>query len=124
MARLDAYPPAAPLDGTEVTALAQQGPDGRRHTRSAPIEDWIAFFLSRVTLPTGGGGGGAPSEAFIFTQSAPNSTWVITHNQGRYPQVRVFDTANSEMDGDVSYPSNNQIVIRFSAPFAGVAYCG
>lgn len=125
MARLDAYPPADPLIGPEVIALAQAGLDGHRHTRSAPLEYLIALIQIRLAgeLGGGGGGGGGPSTDFVFTQSTPQSVWSIVHNQGRYPQVTVVDSAGDEVEADKVYLDANQIRIVFSAPFAGAAYC-
>ena len=63
----------------------------------------------------------APSR-FIYSQDAASNSWVINHNLEVYPEVKVLDTANTEIVGDVIYLSLNSIRIDFSAPFSGKAY--
>lgn len=58
---------------------------------------------------------------FIYTQPLPSATWVITHNLNCYPSVTVIDSGNSQVEGDVTYDSPNQITIGFSAGFSGKA---
>lgn len=57
-------------------------------------------------------------------QNTAASTWTINHNLGYKPAgIRVFDSANAEWIGAVTYPDNNNILISFgSAAFAGIAY--
>lgn len=55
-------------------------------------------------------------------QAVAASVWTITHNRDRqYPDVHVFDSAGNEVEGDISY-TTNQLVITFSAAFSGVAF--
>lgn len=61
-------------------------------------------------------------QAYVFTQVAPANPWVINHNLGFYPQVTVIDSGGSNVEGDVSYPSINQMQIAFSGAFSGTAY--
>ena len=58
----------------------------------------------------------------VFTQAIAAATWTIVHNTNRYPPVLVVDSANSVIEGDVSYDSLNQVTLTFSSAFAGVAY--
>lgn len=59
--------------------------------------------------------------AFVFTQSAPASTWTINHNLGYVPSVEMFDSGSQEVDAAVSHPNANQTVIVFSVPLSGFA---
>lgn len=59
--------------------------------------------------------------AYVFTQSAPASTWTINHNLGYVPSVEVFDSGSQEVDAAVSHPNANQTVIVFSVPISGFA---
>lgn len=59
---------------------------------------------------------------FTWTQAIASDTWTITHPLGKYPSVTVIDSAGTEVEGDVSYPSTSQIVVLFSAAFGGFAY--
>lgn len=58
---------------------------------------------------------------FYFVQTTATNTWVIVHNLGKYPSVTVIDSAGTEVVGDISYDSLNQITITFSGAFKGSA---
>lgn len=60
--------------------------------------------------------------AYVHTQAASATTWVITHNLGRYPSVEVVDSAGSLVLGSVRYIDANQIELTFVYPFSGKAY--
>lgn len=64
---------------------------------------------------------GASGAGYVHTQNLPDTTWTINHNLGFWPNVYVLDTNGDECEGDVGNVSLNQVVINFSAPFAGVA---
>lgn len=51
------------------------------------------------------------------------STVTVTHNLGKYPVVSVFDSAGSQVEGDVTYTTLNQLTVSFSAPFSGTVTC-
>jgi hypothetical protein len=61
-------------------------------------------------------------ETTIWTQSIPLSTWTIDHNLGRYPSIEIIDSSGRLVEGDVTYPSANRIVVAFIGAFAGLAY--
>ena len=64
-------------------------------------------------------------DGYTHDQITPSTTWVITHNLGRwYPDVQILDSANSIVIGDISHQSANQLTITFSAAFAGKAFVG
>lgn len=76
--------------------------------------------------------GGAPNQTlnfvlpqggtYIHNQAVSSSTWVITHNMGFFPSVSVVDSGGNMVIGDVTYISEDQISIYFSASFGGKAY--
>ena len=41
---------------------------------------------------------------------------------GFYPAVTVIDSGGSQVEGELSYPSINEVVSTFSAAFGGKAY--
>jgi len=59
---------------------------------------------------------------FIFNQPTPATTWTIQHNMGKFPSITVIDTGNSVVTGHYTYTNNNNVVLNFSAAFAGKAY--
>lgn len=65
----------------------------------------------------------AGSDAFYtFNQGSPAATWTITHGLNKFPSVSVVDSAGDQVEGDIEYINSNQVVAKFSAPFAGKAY--
>lgn len=62
------------------------------------------------------------SGVYTHTQSSPSTTWTITHNLGYHPSVTVVDSADSAVIGDVTYVSENQLIVTFSVAFGGKAY--
>lgn len=65
-------------------------------------------------IPVGG--------TYVHNQMTPSNVWTITHSLGFYPSVSVIDYGGNTVVGDVSYISENQISISFSASFGGKAY--
>lgn len=59
---------------------------------------------------------------YIHTQTVPSATWVVVHNLGKYPSVSVVDSAGSNVEGYVTYDSDDQVTLTFIGAFSGVAY--
>tara|TARA_B110000908_G_scaffold53651_1_gene65423 strand:- start:763 stop:1461 length:699 start_codon:yes stop_codon:yes gene_type:complete len=59
---------------------------------------------------------------FTFTQATAQSVWTITHNLGKFPSVSIIDSAGTNVIGQVDYTNNNELILTFTAAFAGVAY--
>lgn len=49
-------------------------------------------------------------------------TWHIQHNLGYNPNATCIDTAGTVIEGEVSYPDENTIVLRFIGAVTGKAY--
>lgn len=62
------------------------------------------------------------ASTFVFTQTAPAATWLITHNMQKYPSVTIVDSSGNAVMGEVTYISSNQVKLTFTAPFSGNAY--
>jgi hypothetical protein len=60
--------------------------------------------------------------SYVHNQSTSASTWTISHNLGFFPSVTVVDSGGTTVIGDVSYITENQVSITFSAAFGGKAY--
>jgi len=73
--------------------------------------DFAVFTLSSAGAPT-----------FVFTQGTPATTWNIQHNLGKFPSITVIDTGNTVVIGEYNYTSNTNVILTFSAAFAGKAY--
>jgi len=48
--------------------------------------------------------------------------WEIIHNLEKYPSVTVIDSANTIVEGEVTYIDLNTLNVNFSAGFSGTAY--
>lgn len=59
---------------------------------------------------------------YVFNQEVPSVLWEIEHNLGKYPSVTVVNINNVIMYGEVTYISENELKIEFSAGFSGKAY--
>lgn len=74
----------------------------------------------------------AGAQALKFNQIAPQSTWTLIHNLGRYPGVVTFEATfvdpqnpvvGDQIIGDLSYIDENSIEISFGGiSVAGVTY--
>lgn len=78
------------------------------------------------TGPTGPAGpqgpAGPASPRYVHVQDAPATIWVITHGLGLEPAVVVVDSGGTQVHGETSYPSANQVTITFSNAFGGKAF--
>ena len=60
---------------------------------------------------------------YEHTQRSASSVWNVAHNLRKYPAVSVVDSGGSIVIGEVNYIDENNLVIKFTAPFTGKAYC-
>lgn len=77
------------------------------------------FVLNEQVVGIQGPGGDAH---FVHDQETPSDEWTITHNLGKNPAVTVVDSGGTEWQTAVEHISENELTVRFSAPFAGRAY--
>lgn len=59
-----------------------------------------------------------------YPQDTASDTWTINHGLNGKPTAAVFVNFEGKLQqilpAEVSYPSNTQVVIKFSQPFTGV----
>lgn len=82
-----------------------------------PVPGQVLRWTGSQWQPTSDG-----TTTYVHTQALASDTWVISHGLGRHPSVSVVDSAANVVTGDVTYDSNNQVTVRFSAAFGGTAY--
>lgn len=63
-----------------------------------------------------------PSARYVHTQAVASTTWVVVHTLGGRPSVTIVDSSGSVVIGDITYNSDTQVTLFFSAPFSGFAY--
>jgi hypothetical protein len=61
-------------------------------------------------------------EGYSHYQPVVSNRWVIVHNMNKYPSVTIVDSGSNVMIGDVSYTSRNEVIVSFTAAFAGTAH--
>lgn len=60
--------------------------------------------------------------SYTHNQASVATTWTITHNLNFRPNVTVFDSANTMVEGSITHISNTQLSVSFSAGISGTAY--
>lgn len=83
-------------------------------------QDWLDSLKGDIgnTGQNGQNGGN-----FTHDQMIPSDTWNVVHNLGYKPNVLIEDSAGTIVHGEIDYVDNNNLTLRFSAAFAGKAYC-
>jgi hypothetical protein len=76
--------------------------------------------------PTGpqGPSGESVERTVMIPQPDPSNIWIVQHNLGYYPAgIRVLDSADTEIEGDVEYLDANTIRLTFLiGAFSGKVY--
>jgi hypothetical protein len=76
----------------------------------------------RAVVVTGSlDGNQKPTYAVEFNQTTPQSTWVITHNLGYQPIVRIFSGSYEIQPASIFHNSNSQVTVSFTSATTGVA---
>lgn len=103
--------PTVPAGGAPISAVAIRKQFG------LTISDINALYALINALEVGSGVG-----TFVYTQTTPAATWVITHSLVRFPAVAVVDSTGRLVEGDIIYDTSNQVTLTFSGAFSGIAY--
>lgn len=87
----------------------------------------IPNFISEFTIVTSVNGMTGDvivdtDNTYVHNQTVASAVWTIHHNLHRYPSVTVVDSAGSVVIGDVSYLTDETIVLYFQGAFSGIAY--
>lgn len=78
-----------------------------------------------VDLRMGGFQGPAGQDGdkhYRHVQGTPAQVWVIDHNLDKHPAVSVVDSSGEEVEGNVVYTSQQQVVVTFAGAFSGEAF--
>ena len=84
-----------------VTAPGPQGPGGTSGLQSNQIAALVSYR---------------------HVQNVALTTWTIAHNLNFYPNVTVFNTANDQVEGNVTHTNETTLTITFSSALAGKAH--
>lgn len=69
-----------------------------------------------------GGGPGGGDLNYVHAQGTPSTSWVVTHNLGKYASVVVVDSGDSVVIPSIHYDSLNSITLTFGSPTSGKAF--
>jgi hypothetical protein len=58
----------------------------------------------------------------VYSIPSPANVWEIQHDLGYNPNATCIDTAGTVIEGDISYPNENLMVISFIGAVSGKAY--
>ena len=61
-------------------------------------------------------------QGYVHTQSSVSDVWVVNHNLGFKPAVTVLNNSGEVVHGEVQYTGEQQVTVRFTAPFTGKGY--
>lgn len=88
------------------------------------VIDFGTATAGRAVIQQGNEDGGAkPNYAFEYTQTNPSTTWVIQHNLGYNPIIRVFIGNQEVQPASITHDSVNQATITFTTVQVGTARC-
>jgi hypothetical protein len=59
--------------------------------------------------------------SFEYTQTSPSATWIINHDLGYYPIVRIFVGNEEIQPAGIVHNSIFQTTVTFTMPFVGIA---
>ena len=82
-------------------------------------------LVEAVSVGTQGpaGAAGADGGSYYHTQAGVSATWTVVHNLGYRPNVTTFNSADTEVEGDIIHLSVNSFTITFTSAFSGYAVC-
>jgi hypothetical protein len=84
-----------------VTAPGPQGEAGLSGVQSDEIIDLVSY---------------------AHTQGSASTVWTVNHNLNFYPNVTVYDSANSMVEGTVNHTNQVTLTITFSGAISGKAH--
>jgi len=63
-----------------------------------------------------------PLVSYRHLQSTPAIIWTVLHNLNFFPNVTVFDSGESQIEGTVTHINETQLTISFSEAISGKAH--
>jgi hypothetical protein len=91
-------------------------------SNSQVVVTFAGTTTGRAVLLSGSiDGNTKPTYAFEFTQTSLSDTWVINHNLGYEPIVRIFIGNQEVQPESITFNSINQVTVTFDQAYVGVA---
>lgn len=83
----------------------------------APLNDTSAVNKAYVNAHVGA------ASSYKHEQNVPDTKWIVEHNLGYNPNVRIANSAGDFVMADIETVDENTLEINFDYANAGVAYC-
>ena len=99
----------------ELDARQQDGEMMNLHEYSDAMATAIFITLSDQIID-------AEDRNFVFNKEVAATTWNITHNLNKFPDIYIKDTDGNDIEGIVQYIDVNNLTVVFSIAIAGTAY--
>jgi hypothetical protein len=82
--------------------------------------DFGATIAGKAVVITGSlEGAKPPVYSLEYQQTSPASTWIVNHNLGYAPIIRVFIGNNEVSPNSITFPNSNTVQIGFTSPQMG-----
>ena len=104
-----------PCDGADASIISCsiEFPDGRVATNYQEAIDMMAENFNEYVQ----------DKYYEHYQTEPSTDWDVKHNLEKKPSVFIEDRNGSDIDGDIEHIDDNELIIHFSVPVSGIAYC-
>lgn len=86
----------------------------------APVA--VVEVVTGLQGPPGRDGTSGNNLYLQFTQTAPQTTWLISHNFGRNPTVTLTTMTGEEILASISFPDLNTVQVDFTLAESGRAH--
>ena len=59
---------------------------------------------------------------YTHIQKVASDLWFVKHNLNKCPSVTIVDSAETKVQGEVTYLDSDNLIIKFCGAFSGKAY--
>lgn len=66
---------------------------------------------------------GGGDKSYVHTQLVAAVSWTVVHGLGKKPAVTVVDSAETVVQGEVTYVDLDTLIVSFTAAFGGRCFC-
>lgn len=113
---------AVAIDGESTTVVVTS------ETREIVVDSGSPRGPQGPPGPTGPegppGASGVLPVYYLHEQISASAEWAIVHNLGYRPNVRVKDSAGTDIEnGDIIEETDTYLIMAWRLPFTGEAYC-
>lgn len=87
------------------------------------VSDGVLYLEEGPISTTGGYAVLTSDKNYVHNQVVANSSWTVQHNLGKYCSVTVVDGTGKIIVGNVEYVDEDNLIVTFTKPVSGTAYC-